>query len=194
MDASMSLEKTPNELLAAGVDRRRITRYACNGHAQITSLPLNGALLGGTIRDLGRGGCCIENIETTSPFDLGASTEILLKVNSWFFRAMAHVKAVRDRKGISLEFMRMSAGGYMMLEELIADLARPRTGVTRQKRDADSPRRPSWNLSLPAQPKQRIAIAGTIVSAESAEDALASSRRAWARHLYPGETSLDIFA
>jgi hypothetical protein len=193
MDASMSPEKKANESLAAGVDRRRMTRYACNGHAQITSLPLNGALLGGTIRDLGRGGCCIENIETTSPFDLGASTEILLKVNSWFFRAMAHVKAVRDRKGISLEFMRMSAGGYMMLEELIADLARPRIGVTRQKRHANSPR-PWLHPTLPAEPKHSVAIAGTIVSAESAEDALASSRQAWTRNLYPGETSVDIFA
>ena len=130
----MTRETTRYELLACGSDRRRIPRYPCSGRAQIACLPLNGALLQGGLRDLGLGGCCIEGIETVSPFDLGDRTEILMEVNSWFFRAMGRVRAVRDRSGISVEFLRMSAGGYSMLADLIADLERPRTVRARQER------------------------------------------------------------
>ena len=185
----MSQQRTPHTSLALGADRRRIPRYSCSGHAQIA--PLNGRLLSGRICDLGLGGCCIENIETTSPFDLGAQTEILLKVNSWLFRAMAHVKAVRDRSGISVEFMRMSTGGYGMLTDLIADLERPRPGSIRVKAIAAAS---SFELRRGPEPKTIAAIVGTIVPAESAEDALAASRQAWAQDLYHGATSLDIFA
>src|SRR5271156_2284583 len=187
----MSQQRTPHTSLALGADRRRIPRYSCSGHAQIASFPLNGRLLSGRICDLGLGGCCIENIETTSPFDLGAQTEILLKVNSWLFRAMAHVKAVRDRSGISVEFMRMSTGGYGMLTDLIADLERPRPGSIRVKAIAATS---SFELRRGPEPKTIAAIVGTIVPAESAEDALAASRQAWAEDSYPGATSLDIFA
>ena len=189
----MSQQRIPNESLAGGVDRRRSPRYSCSGLAQIASLPLNGILLSGTIRDLGLGGCCIENIETTSPFDLGARTEILVKVNALFFRAMAHVKAVRERSGISVEFVRVSASGHGMLAELIADLQRPRIGVIRHKRDARSPRRLSWNSNLPAGLNHSRAIVGTIVPAESAEAALAASRHDWARYLDPETNTVDLF-
>jgi hypothetical protein len=147
-------------------------------------------LLRGRIRDLGLGGCCIENIETTFPFDLGAQTEILVKVNSWSFRAMAHVKAVRERSGISVEFMRMSTGGYGMLTDLIADLDRPRPGSIRVKAIATASTLELRRGPEPPSP----AIVGTIVPAESAQDPLTASRQAWARDLYPGATSLDIFA
>jgi hypothetical protein len=187
----MSQQQTPHSFLALGADRRRVRRYSCNGHAQIASFPLNGKLLSGRICDLGLGGCCIENIETTSPFDLGAQTEILVKVNSWYFRAMAHVKAVRERSGISVEFMRMSTGGHGMLTDLIADLDRPRPGSIRVKAIATAS---TLELQRGPEPKPRPAIVGTIVSVECAEDALAASRQAWARDLYPGATSLDIFA
>jgi hypothetical protein len=187
----MSQQQTPQSFLALGVDRRRMPRYSCRGYAQIASFPLHGRLLRGRIRDLGLGGCCIENIETTFPFDLGAQAEILVKVNSWFFRAMAHVKAVRERSGISVEFMRMSTGGYGMLTDLIADLGRPRPGSIRVKAIATAS---TLELRRGPEPKPSPAIVGTIVSVESAEDALAASRQAWARDLYPGATSLDIFA
>jgi|SRR5580692_4773353 hypothetical protein len=190
----MSQQRPSNELLAPGVDRRRVPRYSCNGHAKITSLPLNGILLSGTIRDLGMGGCCIENIETISPFDLGARTEILVKVNSWFFRAMSHIKAVRDRSGISVEFMHLSAGGHDMLAELIADLESPRIGVTRPKRDSHSPRLLSWNTNSPAEPNPSLAIEGTIVPAESAEVALAENRQGWDQYCDPEAAVLDLFA
>jgi hypothetical protein len=172
-------------------DRRRVARYTCSGHAQITCLPLNGALLRGRLRDLGLGGCRIESIETTSPFDLGARTEILVKVNSWFFRAMAHVRAVRGQSAISVEFMRMSAGGYSMLAELIADLERPRHGVIRNRHLF--PAAPPL-LTPGLELNHSAAIVGTIVPAESADLALAASRQAWFRDRYPGATSVDLFA
>jgi hypothetical protein len=174
-------------------DRRRVARYSCSGHAQITCLPLNGAALRGSLRDLGLGGCRIESIETTSPFDLGARTEILVKVNSWFFRAMAHVRAIRGQSAISVEFMRMSAGGYSMLAELISDLERPRHGVIRNEHlFAAAPPLPTHNSG--SELNQSTAIVGTIVPAESANGALAASRQAWFRHRYPGATSVDFFA
>jgi hypothetical protein len=163
-------------------DRRRIRRYSCNGQVQITALPLSGSVLRGKLRDLGMGGCCIEGIETVSPFDLGDRTEMLVQVNSWFFRATGRVRAVRERSGISMEFMRMSAGGYGRLEDLIADIARTRPAARRQGLLVEHPR------SLSAQRKSG-AIAGTIVPAESTD----ASRDAWVRDLHPTATSLDIF-
>jgi hypothetical protein len=189
----MPQQSTPNESLVGGVDRRRVPRYSCSGLVQIASLPLNGIVLNGTVRDLGLGGCYIENIETTSRFDLGARTEILVKVNSLYFRAMAHVKALRERSGISVEFVRVSAGGRGMLAELIADLQRPRIGVIRHKREAHPPRRLSWSSDLAPERKRSPAIVGTIVTAESTEDALAKSRQDWDRYLYPEATTVDVF-
>jgi len=184
-------QPTQRELAGCQIDRRRVARYSCSGQAQITCLPLSGALLRGSLRDLGFGGCRIENIETTSPFDLGDPTEILVKVNSWFFRAMAHVRAVRGQSAISVEFVRMSTGGYSMLAELIADLERPRYGVTRNKRTLEAPSTP---FRISAGLNRSTAIVGTIVPAESADLALAASRQAWVHHRYPGATSIDLFA
>jgi hypothetical protein len=99
------------------------------------------------------------------------------------------VRAVRGQSAISVEFMRMSAGGYGMLTELIADLKRPRPGVTRHRRlfEVASPLTDNSGLN------QSTAIVGTIVPAESADLALAASRHAWVRDRYPGATSVDLF-
>ena len=185
-------QQTQRELAEGTTDRRRVARYSCSGHAQITCLPLNGGLLRGSLRDLGLGGCRIESIETTSPFDLGARTEILVKVDSWFFRAMAHVRAVRGQSAISVEFMRMSAGGYSMLAELIADLERPRHGVIRNKHLFAAASPLITHKSSPAL-SHSTAIVGTIVPAESADFALTASREAWLNDRYPGATSVDLF-
>ena len=98
----------------------------------------------------------------------------------------------------------MSSGGCLTLEDLIADLERPRIGVTRRKRDGQSakPLLPQplltqpllWNPNLSAEPNPGLAITGTVVSAECADAALAESRRALARELYPEDMSVDIFA
>jgi hypothetical protein len=191
----MTQETAQHALLAGSSDRRRIPRYLCSGEAQITCLPLDGALVRGTVRDLGLGGCCIEGIEAGSPFDLGARTEILVEVNSWVFRAMGHVRALRSRSGISVEFLRMSAGGYSMLTDLIADLERPRAVVTRQKRPLERSDR-----LLPSKSGQGSVLNGStttvgqIIPVESVEEtSSASNHHAWVRDLYTGASSVDIF-
>ena len=190
----MAQETAQYEWLVGGSDRRRIPRYSCSGEAHITCFPLAGTLVRGTVRDLGLGGCCIEGIETPSPFDLGAQTEILVKVNSWFFRAMGHVRAVRSRSGISVEFMRMSAGGYSMLADLIADLERPRMGVIPRKLALDPARR-----LVPGRSglvlKGDIASVGTVVPPQPAgELSPGENGQDRVRHFQLLTASVDIFA
>ena len=123
-----------------GQDRRRILRYVCSGAAQISCLPMVGVRLRGRLRDLGLGGCGIDGIETAYPLDLGVQTELLVEVNSWAFRALGHVRALRNRSGISVEFARLSAGGYNMLADVIAELERPRVVVPRMRIEPASSR------------------------------------------------------
>jgi|SRR5271166_1184643 len=191
----MAQETLQPELTAAGGDRRRVPRYSCSGQVQIRCLPLSGALLRGRVRDLGLGGCCIDCLETAFPLDLGAQTDILVEVNSWFFRAMGHVRALRGRSGISVQFLRMSAGGFSTLAELIADLERPQTGATRQENFREHARRVlSHKFGAGLVLKNSVAVVGTIVPAESAEGISPdASHRAWAQDSYPGATSVDIF-
>lgn len=190
----MTSEETVRGWLNGGADRRRVPRYSCSGLAQITCLPLRGALLRGRVRDLGIGGCCIECIETAFPFDLGDQTEILVEVNSWFFRAMGHVRALRGRSGISMEFLRLSAGGYGRLADLIADLEGPRAGGARQEQLVQRSRELLQGTSSGEPVRERgVAIVGTIVPAQTAEEAIAANRSEWLRTLRPGATSLDIF-
>ena len=196
-------ETTPHESFAARGDRRRIPRYSCDGLVQITCLPLSGSLLRGRIRNLGLGGCCIECVESAPLLDPGDQTEVLVEVNSWFFRAMAQVRAIRGRSGISLEFMRMSAGGSSMLADLIADLERPRTAWSRQEHLAEHSRRllqgdsglgSGLSSRLSSARPNSIAAVGTIMPAHCAEEtSLATNRHAWLRDLPPASTSLDIF-
>jgi hypothetical protein len=189
------MTSTAQDVFARGIDRRRIPRYSCVGRAQIASLPLRGSLLTGTLRDLGLGGCCVEHITTASPFDLETRTEILVKVNSWSFRAMAQVKSLRSHSGISVEFLRLSAGGYNMLADLIADLVRMRTVTSHVERFPEHSRKLSLsNTGRSLNRTKSAAIVGTVVSAESAEEMLTASRHAWLRDSYPGAISLDIHA
>ena len=190
---------TLREQLACG-DRRRVPRYTCSGLAQITSLPTYGSLLRGRVRDLGLGGCCIECVETVPLLDLGDRTEILLEVNSWFFRAMAQVRGIRGRSGMSMEFVRMSAGGSSMLADLIADLERPRARnerlVQRSRRmlQGDSQLHSGLSSGLTPARHRDITIVGTIVPAHSDEEtSSAANRYFWLRDLHRATPSIDIF-
>ena len=191
---------TPNEIPTAGYDRRRIPRYSCSGLAQITCLPSYGSLVRGRIRDLGLGGCCIECTETVPRLDLGDRTEILVEVNSWFFRATANIKAIRGRSGISMEFMRMSAGGSSMLADLIADLESSRTARTSRERLVERSRQllrgdSGLEVGVRSPRHDRSAIVGTTMPAHSAEETSPRAiRHAWHRDLHPVATVLDIFA
>jgi hypothetical protein len=199
-NASMPPQTTPRAWFAAGSERRRMPRYSCSGLAQISCLPLYGSFRSGKVRDLGLGGCCIECIKTVPLPDLGARAEILVEVNSWFFRAMTHVRALRGDSGISMEFIRMSAGGSSMLADMIADLERSRTVRTRQERLVEHSRQlqqgnSDLGVSLRSARHDSPAIIGTIMPAHSAEETSpAAIRHAWLRDLHPAATFLDIFA
>jgi hypothetical protein len=104
-------------------DRRLTPRYICCGPAQITYLPSDGMLFRGRLRNLGLGGCYIE---TSSLFPVGARTEVLLQANSLYFRAMAQVRAVREKFGMGLQFIRLSTGGYRALAEVLVELQQRR--------------------------------------------------------------------
>jgi hypothetical protein len=191
----MAHETAQHQWLDGRDDRRRVPRYWCSGEAQIACLPLHGALVRGRVRDLGLGGCCIEGIETPSRFDLGAQTEVLMEVNSWFFRALGHVRALRSRSGISVEFMHMSAGGYSMLADLIADLERPLAGVTRRRSVVESSGRVPGNKSGVGQVLNGdAAIVGTVVAAQTAEErSSAANCQGRVRYFHPRVVSVDIF-
>jgi len=186
---------TAREWFAAGGERRRIPRYSCSGVAQITCLPLTGSLLRGRVRDLGLGGCCIECVEAVPLLDPGDRTEILLEINSWFFRAITHVRAIRGRDALSMEFLRMSAGGSSMLADLIADLERPRARQDRLIQHSRQLLQGTSNLSpsLISSRPESTAIVGTILPPHSAEEPQpVDMRHAWLRDLYSAP-SVDIF-
>jgi|SRR5579862_5532304 hypothetical protein len=178
-------QTTPHDSLGLSCDRRRVPRYSCGGMAQISSLPLYGSLLTVKVRDLGLGGCCIECAENIPLLDLGTRAEIVVNVNSWFFRARAHVKSIRGLSGISMEFTRMSAGASSMLADLIADLHR-----SRQPLSWNSGNRQSSNM-----PRQRdsVAIEGTVMPHDTEEAfGISHSQRGVCR-LRPAANLLDIF-
>ena len=176
------------EWLSEGRDRRRIPRYICSGAAQIRCLPMVGARLQGRLRDLGLGGCWIEGIETASPFNLGAQAELLVEVNSWFFRALGHVRALRERSGISVEFARLSAGGSSMLADVIAELERPRIVVARPTIEIESGSRQLGDGA------NRVSIVGMGEPGLAGQAALASLNRLTpGGSVYPLSPAIDIF-
>jgi hypothetical protein len=84
-----------------------------------------------------------------------------------------------------MEFMRMSAGGSSMLEDLIADLERSRSAGTPQQRPLDHGLAPA---------SHRGGIVGTIVAAHAAEEkSPVANHRAWLWDSHPIATSIDIF-
>ena len=109
-----------------GFDRRRTPRYDCVGDAEIRCVPWNGMLLAGRLRNLGLGGCYIA---TVSPLQFGAQTEILLRVSDACFRTLGLVKGTHNRAGIAVQFLRMSARGQAVLEDLLFELTRRRVAM-----------------------------------------------------------------
>ena len=122
-----------------------------------------------------------------------------MEVNSWSFRALAHVRAIRGHSGISLEFMRMSAGGSSMLADLIAELEESRTMPRPQKVRLEHPRQlVRWNSdnakgsNMPQH--SSIAIVGTVMPPQSSEEASEiSHRHRGDRLLHSSANLLDLF-
>jgi PilZ domain-containing protein len=155
------------------------------------SLPWEGALLWGRLYNLGLGGC---NLETVSPLEHGTRAEIVLCVNTWSMRAIAQVRAVRERSGIGVEFVRMSAGAYRTLADLIEELERFRA-VVRVPRAAardDGVQRAVKSLCRPT-PGRSIPVVGVVVRALPGEATAALQRRLRSWDLLRMDSSLDIF-
>jgi hypothetical protein len=140
---------------------------------------------------LGFGGCYIE---TVSPLECGVRAEIVLRVNAWSIRAVAQVRAVRDHSGIGVEFVRMSAGAYRTLAELIEELARFQVAM-RAPRPAgrdEGLQRALKSVCLPA-PSRSLPVVGVVVPALSGEAVAALQRRLRSWDLFRTEPPLDIF-
>jgi hypothetical protein len=82
-----------------------------------------------------------------------------------------------------------------MLADLITDLERPRSVAARQERLIEHSRQLLRGTSNLGSVRDRgVAIVGTIVPAQSVEEASSAAKRsAWVRASHPGATSLDVF-
>ena len=70
---------------------------------------------------------------TPAGLDCGTCAEIVLRVNSGVFRAIGQVREVRGQSGVGMEFLRLSAGGLDMLQDVIRELARLQAHMDRIK-------------------------------------------------------------
>jgi hypothetical protein len=156
------------------------------------SLPWEGALLWGRLCNLGLGGCYLE---TASPLERGTRAEIVLCVNAWSMRAIAQVRAVREHSGIGVEFVRMSAGAYRTLADLIEELERFRA-VVRAPRAAgrDDGVQRAVKSVCPPTPGRSIPLVGVVVRALPEEATAALQRRLRSWDLLRMDSPLDIFA
>ena len=173
------------------LEQRRTPRYCCTGEAEIRCLPFDGFLLPGKLRNLGLGGCYIE---TVHPFLFGAQAEILLRVNASSFRTMGLVKAIHNRSGVSMQFVRMSSGGHSILEELLFEMARLRVAMSASRplrqRERSGGAGESRNMLLNAN----VPIVGTVLPADPNEDVRILERRTKVADLAVITRILDLFA
>jgi hypothetical protein len=156
------------EVAARRRDRRLTPRYVCCGEAQITPLPSDGMLFRGRLRNLGLGGCYVE---TGFLFLVGTRTEVLVQANALCFRAMAEVKAVREKYGIGLEFLRLSTRGYRSLAEVLVELEHQNSLLATSGRDNEAILSEFGSRLLTADPGQahnkKLAAAGTLISSRA---------------------------
>jgi len=101
-------------------DRRQHPRFNCGGSVEIQCLPSNGIFVPGTVRDLSRNGCCID---TALPIENGMRAEIVVRVKTASFRAVGEVRAIRLDNTAGIEFVRLSARGKDLLDDLVRELA-----------------------------------------------------------------------
>ena len=106
--------------LQDGPDRRQSPRIRCGGLAEIITLPSVGLVVPGKVLNLSLGGCGVETLYTVAP---GTRAEILLHVNTASIRVLAEVQVPRQRHVVGVEFLRVSAFGKNLLEDLIRELA-----------------------------------------------------------------------
>jgi hypothetical protein len=189
---SMMPEPPQGETSTSPGERRRGPRFRCNGPVQLVSLPWEGALLWGSLRNVGFGGCYIEDVPALQN---GTRTELLLQVNKLTLRAIGHVRTAMDRTGIGIEFVQMTASGRRVLAELIEELERfrrmPRAPAQVEPGEAIHK---AVRKSFVFAPPPSVPIVREVVPRLSGEVAAALQRRLQSWDLPLSDPSLDLLA
>jgi|HubBroStandDraft_6_1064221.scaffolds.fasta_scaffold477802_2 hypothetical protein len=108
-------------------NRRLHRRLLCGGEARISLLPEDGALYFDALRDLSRGGICID---MPCPLEVGSRAELLVRINGLTFRTVGQV-ANKEHSRTGMEFVQLTAGGREMLEEFLVDLEEMQRATTK---------------------------------------------------------------
>ena len=95
-------------------------RYRCSGPVRIMNLPWEGSWLCGRIRNLGFGGCLIEDV---SNLICGTRTEIVLRLERLSLRVVGEVRTVRS-SNVGVQFIRMSSRAEHLLSDFLEELER----------------------------------------------------------------------
>jgi hypothetical protein len=117
--------ETNSSVTEAPAERRRYTRYAVHGDAEV--LVADGSqIFRGSILDISLSGCFIET-KARLRVSVGAPVEMVFRANGVMLRAAATVRAVRKGKGAGFLFDSLSERMQTELQSLIEvlDLARP---------------------------------------------------------------------
>jgi hypothetical protein len=103
---------------AQGRDRRRSSRFFCDGTVEINRIPSTGKREG-KLKDLSPAGCFVE---TAFPFPAPSYIEILIDTGTSRMRLAGIVRSSR-KNGMGVEFAQASTTGRMLLQDLIDELA-----------------------------------------------------------------------
>jgi len=127
-EISSEAETQTNAVTArAPADRRRHTRYAVQGDAEV--LVADGSqILRGSILDISLSGCFVET-KARLRVSVGAPVEMVFRANGVMLRTAATVRAVRQGKGAGFLFNTLSERMQGELQSLIEALDQSRPDV-----------------------------------------------------------------
>jgi hypothetical protein len=100
-----------------GRDRRRNSRFFCDGTVDVNRIPSTG-MREGKLKDLSPAGCFVE---MANPFSAPSYIEIVIDTGTSRMRLAGTVRTCR-KNGMGVEFAKAGAGGRMLLQDLIEEL------------------------------------------------------------------------
>ena len=100
-------------------NRRRHSRYACDGRAEVF-LPHGGMLLRGRILNLSLSGCFVEAASIT--LERGTRVEVHFTTRQLQFRVVGNVAAAHPRRGAGIAFHDLSPRTTRQINDLILEL------------------------------------------------------------------------
>lgn len=100
-----------------GRDRRRTSRFFCDGTIEVNRIPSTGKREG-KLKDLSQAGCFIEMAD---PFAAPSYIEIVIDTGTSRMRLAGTVRTSR-KNGMGIEFAKTGASGRMLLQDLIEEL------------------------------------------------------------------------